>query len=512
MPPKKGAKPLEEDFSDVPTLPELNSLIFTMLLEFKNKDRKTEVYSKIKEEWKDKVKVITRDEIIDYGKRKQTIVEDEDIKDPKKVAKAASEKLFEQFVTARREKKDRLEKLKEEAKAQATEENPDPQPNTNPNEIDCYFHMPDYPSNYEEAAALNKFKYALNACIDIEERPAIIERKGEPEVDEEGNPIEGTEQVIMEEEEISEASKVPEEEINNQKKFLDDLKQAVKTSAKDSAIRSFVVVNKDYTHRIIEPKAAEEGGEGVEPSEEVKGYNSVEEIAKDVYQSLEKTATNLIKYQNFKRNANLIHLKAQKAHPESESRLEEHVEEPQVEEPEEIKEPSKDVGKPAEKGKPDAKGKGKAGKEKAAERSAVEPEPVIEEKTELPEETMAREWDYESYNTVVKNLPENKKSIAGLLSACVINICEELEKQEKVLEEAHEELEEDDEYKYIFDDILGEVGSSQGFAERNILSGNESVFSKSAQRSMFSSAQRSRENWNQDVVLDSKDVCSYMDD
>ena len=175
-PPKKGAKSLEEDFSDVPTLPPLNSLIFTLALDFKDKERRSQVSTKIKEEWKNKVRTITREEIIDYGKRKLTIAEDEDVKNIKKVAQAAAEKIFEQFVHARREKKEKIDKLKEEAKATATPENPDPQPNINPNEIDCFFYMPDYPLTYEEASALNSFKYALNALVYIEERPVIIEK------------------------------------------------------------------------------------------------------------------------------------------------------------------------------------------------------------------------------------------------------------------------------------------------------------------------------------------------
>ena len=97
-------------------------------------------------------------------------------KNIKKVAQAAAEKIFEQFVHARREKKEKIDKLKEEAKATATPENPDPQPNINPNEIDCFLYMPDYPLTYEEASALNSFKYALNALVYIEERPVIIEK------------------------------------------------------------------------------------------------------------------------------------------------------------------------------------------------------------------------------------------------------------------------------------------------------------------------------------------------
>ena len=42
--------------------------------------------------------------------------------------------------------------------------------------------------------------------------------------------------------------------------------------------------------------------------------------------------------------------------------------------------------------------------------------------------------------------------------------------------------------------------------------GSESAFSKSVHKSMFSSAQRSRENWNQDVVLDMQDIWTYAND
>jgi len=45
-----------------------------------------------------------------------------------------------------------------------------------------------------------------------------------------------------------------------------------------------------------------------------------------------------------------------------------------------------------------------------------------------------------------------------------------------------------------------------------VLSATESMFSKDGGKSMFSSAQRSREKWNQDVVLDSQDVCAHSND
>ena len=132
-----------------------------MILEFKNKDRRQEVSNKIKDTWKEKVKVFTREDIIEYGKKKLTIEEDEDVDDISKVAKSASEKLYEQFVQVRREKKQRIEKLFEAAKAQATDDNADPQPVTGSNEIDSFFYMPDYLKTSDEAVALNSWHMHL---------------------------------------------------------------------------------------------------------------------------------------------------------------------------------------------------------------------------------------------------------------------------------------------------------------------------------------------------------------
>ena len=44
------------------------------------------------------------------------------------------------------------------------------------------------------------------------------------------------------------------------------------------------------------------------------------------------------------------------------------------------------------------------------------------------------------------------------------------------------------------------------------MSASESVLSKSAHKSMFSSAQKTGTNWNQDIVLDVRDICSYASD
>lgn len=77
----------------------------------------------------ERVKTLTRDEIVQYGRGKSLIMEpgqaatlphdDPRVKmsDAEQVAKAAYEKLFEMQVMARRTKKERLQKLEDEAKA-----------------------------------------------------------------------------------------------------------------------------------------------------------------------------------------------------------------------------------------------------------------------------------------------------------------------------------------------------------------------------------------------------------
>jgi hypothetical protein len=102
-----------------------------------------------------------------------------------------------------------------------------------------------------------------------------------------------------------------------------------------------------------------------------------------------------------------------------------------------------------------------------------------------------------------------------LLSACVFNICEELDKeqvQENEPEVVNEDVnpnEADQEFDDIFNEAFENMGASQGFIDKQIFSPAESAFSKSAARSIFSSSQGGRDNFTQDQVLDQHDVCSY---
>lgn len=128
-PGKKGAD--EVDLSDVASLPPLNSVTFTVLFgAFFSQATREKVQKYLNDHIsQERVKTLTRDEIITYGKSKQLILEPGQAQtlpadDPRakmseadQIAKAAFERLFELQVGARRTKKERLAKAEEEAKA-----------------------------------------------------------------------------------------------------------------------------------------------------------------------------------------------------------------------------------------------------------------------------------------------------------------------------------------------------------------------------------------------------------
>ena len=127
-PGKKGAD--EVDMSDLASLPPLNSINFTVLYhKFFSQASREKLQKFVGERFPpERVKTLTRDEIITYGKGKQFILEpgqaqtlpqdDPRVKqtEAEQVAKAAQERLFEMQVMARRTKKERITKLEEEAK------------------------------------------------------------------------------------------------------------------------------------------------------------------------------------------------------------------------------------------------------------------------------------------------------------------------------------------------------------------------------------------------------------
>ena len=114
MPPKPQAKPgdkkgpgaqqiLDDDYSDLPHLPSINNYIFCTVPAFKYKKNLNGVYQHALKHYifppedtanNSKIKVIQRDDIINYAKLRQYITEEEAADLPNKVSQ---EKLFEIF-------------------------------------------------------------------------------------------------------------------------------------------------------------------------------------------------------------------------------------------------------------------------------------------------------------------------------------------------------------------------------------------------------------------------------
>ena len=119
------------DMSDVATLPTLNSINFTVLYnKFFSHATRDKLQKFVNSHFlAERVKTLTRDEILTYGKGKSFILEpgqastlphdDPRVKmsEAEQLAKSAVERLFEMQVIARRTKKERLQKLEDEAKA-----------------------------------------------------------------------------------------------------------------------------------------------------------------------------------------------------------------------------------------------------------------------------------------------------------------------------------------------------------------------------------------------------------
>ena len=129
-PGKKGKDDLE-DYSDVATLPPLNSITTTLLPRaFFSTQSREAVQKAIQDKFvtDHRIKTLTREEIVAYAKQRQIILEpnvaatlpqdDPRLKmtEPEQLAKATCDKLFEMSVAARRAKKEKLLKLEEEQK------------------------------------------------------------------------------------------------------------------------------------------------------------------------------------------------------------------------------------------------------------------------------------------------------------------------------------------------------------------------------------------------------------
>ena len=143
MPPRAAAKkPGDvEDFSDLATLPQANIFKFTVICKtFFSLENREKVNKRILENLvptsADKIKLLTREEIMTSGRTKGTILDTAALQalpteDPRRhiseedaIARAAADRMFEISVLVRRAKKEKFVKLEEEAQIKATEDQP----------------------------------------------------------------------------------------------------------------------------------------------------------------------------------------------------------------------------------------------------------------------------------------------------------------------------------------------------------------------------------------------------
>ena len=147
----------------------------------------------------DKIKMLTREDIVTYGKAKGSILDAAGLQllppeDPRKaltedemMARSAADRLFEMHVLARRAKKEKITKLEEDSAAKATEDQP-AQPIVVDNDaIDAMIYLLDYPQTKAEAFALAKCGYAINGVFEVNEIPKADAEEVEDEEAEGGS-------------------------------------------------------------------------------------------------------------------------------------------------------------------------------------------------------------------------------------------------------------------------------------------------------------------------------------
>lgn len=85
------------------------------------------------------------------------------------VAKSAADRLFELSVVVRRAKKDKIEKLTEEAKNRAAEGEVPEKVVIDADAVDAMIYLPDYPQSKAEAFALARAGHSLNGVFEVNE-------------------------------------------------------------------------------------------------------------------------------------------------------------------------------------------------------------------------------------------------------------------------------------------------------------------------------------------------------
>ena len=178
MPPKPSGKKGEaDDLSDIASLPKANVFKFTLVhKQYFDKETREKVKKAIADKLVpsscERVKMLTREEIVTYGKSKGIIVEagsdSRRLSEAEMIAKSAADRIFEINVQFRRHRKER--------QAAVSEENP-----FDPDLVDGFIYLVDFPQTETETLALSKYSQSLNAVFEINEIPKPPEDKEESE-------------------------------------------------------------------------------------------------------------------------------------------------------------------------------------------------------------------------------------------------------------------------------------------------------------------------------------------
>ena len=199
MPPKQQKKAGDlDDFSDANTLPNANIFKFTIIPQtFYSQENRDKIMKKINDNLVpssgDKIKLLTREEITNYGQLKQYILDPAaqqalPPEDPRKnmsevdqFAKSAADKMFEMSCLVRRAKKEKISKLEEEAQAKATEEHPAQPITSEDGQLDGMIYLVDYPQSVDEALALSRHSQSLNGVFVVNEIPKSTDEDDDEE-------------------------------------------------------------------------------------------------------------------------------------------------------------------------------------------------------------------------------------------------------------------------------------------------------------------------------------------
>ena len=172
--PKKGGE--DVDLSEINTLPPAKTAIFQIQFsKFKDTETRTKISEAVTKGLpEERVKTLTRQDIIDYGKGKGIIVDAPVEGAPvltaeQQMAQAAADRLFEIGFIVRKAKKEKQIRLEEEAAAKAAEAGaaaPE-KIETDTDILDCLINMPDYPSNSKEHLAFSQYGCSINCFFEI---------------------------------------------------------------------------------------------------------------------------------------------------------------------------------------------------------------------------------------------------------------------------------------------------------------------------------------------------------